>query len=115
MKDEVKTTSAVTLVTGGTAAAFALAACCAIPVLLAAIGLGISVRWFAPMVAATQPYATILTVFSLLALIGSVAIVWRAPKHCGRGSLCARPAFRLAVTGAAVIGAVLLVLSRIYD
>lgn len=112
MKDEVKTTGAVALVTGGVAAAFGLAACCAIPFLLAAVGIGAG--WLAPVVSATQPYAAILTAFSLAALAGGVAIVWRAPRHCRPDSLCARPAFRWAVTGAAVIGAILLLLSKIY-
>lgn len=112
MKDEVKSTGAVALVSGGIAAAFGLAACCAIPLFLAAAGLGAS--WLAPVVSVSQPHAELLTVFSLAALIGSVAIVWRAPKHCQPGSLCARPAFRWGITGAAVIGAILLLLSKIY-
>jgi mercuric ion transport protein len=112
MKDEVKTTGAVALVTGGIAAAFGLAACCAIPFLLAGVGIGAG--WLAPVVSATQPHADLLTAFSLAALVGSVAIVWRAPKHCRSDSLCARFVFRWTVTGAAAIGAILLVLSKIY-
>lgn len=114
MNDGAKTTGAVALVTGGVAAAFGLAACCAIPFLLVGAGVGISVGWLAPVVSATQPHADLLTAFSAAALIGSVAIVWRAPRSCRPGSLCARHAFRWAVTGAAVIGAILLVLSKIY-
>ena len=114
MRDEVKSTGAVALVTSGIAAAFGLAACCAIPFLLASAGLGISAAWLAPVVSASQPHATILTAFSLAALVGSVAIVWRAPRHCQPGSICARPAFRWTVTGAALIGSILLLLSMIY-
>ena len=113
MRDEIKTTGAVALVTSGIAASFGLAACCAIPFLLAGIGIG-AAGWLAPIVSVSQPHATILTVFSLAALVGSVVIVWRAPRPCLPGSVCARPAFRWAVTGAAVIGAILLVLSKIY-
>lgn len=114
MKDEVKTTGAVALVSSGIAAAFGLAACCAIPLLLAGIGIG-AAGWLAPIVSASQPYATLLTIFSLVALVGSVAIVWRAPRHCQPSSICARPAFRWAISCAAAIGAILLVLSKIYD
>lgn len=112
MRDGIKSTGAVALVTGGIATAFALAACCAIPFLLA--GIGLSAGWLAPIVMATQPYATILTIVSLLALAASVAIVWWAPTHCRPGALCARAWFRWAITGAAAVGAVLLILSRIY-
>lgn len=114
MKDEVKTTGAVALVSSGVAAAFGLAACCAIPLLLAGVGIG-AAGSLAPIVSATQPYATLLTIFSVVALIGSVFIVWRAPRECQPSSVCARPAFRWAVTSAAVIGAILLLLSKIYD
>lgn len=112
MRDDVKSTGAVALVTGGIATAFCLAACCAIPILLAGVGIGTA--WLTPVVSASQPHVGILTAVSVVALIGSVVIVWRAPKHCQPGSLCARPAFRWAVTVAALIGAVLLVLSKIY-
>ena len=112
MKDGLKSTGAVALVGSGTAAAFSLAACCAMPFLLA--GTGIGAGWLAPLVSASQPYTTILTGFALAALIGSVAIVWRVPRQCQPGSLCARPAFKWGVTGAAVIGAILLAASKIY-
>lgn len=112
MRDGIKSTGAVALVTGGIATAFALAACCAIPFLLA--GIGLSASWLAPIVTATQPYATLLTIVSLVALAASVAIVWWAPKHCRPGALCARPGFRWTITGAAAIGAILLILSKTY-
>ena len=114
MRDGLKSTGAVALVTGGVATAFALAACCAVPLLLAGIGLGFATDWLAPIVMATQPYATVLTIVSLVALVASVVIVWRAPKHCRPGSLCARRGFRWTITIAALIGAILLILSKIY-
>ena len=112
MNDGAKSTGAVALVTGGIASAFALAACCAIPFFLAGFGLGSA--WLAPIVSTSQPHAGVLTAISVLALLGSVGIVWRAPKHCEPGSLCARPAFRWSITAAAVVGAILLMLSKIY-
>ena len=113
MNDGIKTTSAVALVATGLGTAFSLAACCAIPLLLA--GTGIGVAWLAPIVSASQPYSAILTILSVLALIGGLGIVWRSPKHCQPGSVCARPAFRWIMTAVAVIGAILIVLSKIYD
>lgn len=112
MRDGAKSTGAVALVTGGFVSAFCLAGCCAIPILLAGVGIGSG--WLTPVVSASQPYATILTIFSALALVASVAIVWRAPKHCEPGSLCARSWFRWTVTVAAMIGAILLVSSKFY-
>jgi mercuric ion transport protein len=112
MKSEVKTTSAVALVSGGLATAFALAACCAIPILLAGVGVGTG--WLGPLVAVSQPYANILTAISVVALLASMAIVIRAPKHCEPGSLCARPAFRWSIIALALAGAVLLILSKMY-
>ena len=112
MKDSARSASAVGLVGGGAAAAFALAACCAIPLLLAGIGLGAG--WLAPLVAATQPVAGVLTAASLAALVTGVVIAWRAPTRCGMDSLCARPAFRWGLTAAAAVGGVLLLLSKIY-
>lgn len=113
MSGGAKSKGAVALVTGGVASAFGLAACCAIPFLLASIGIG-TVAWLAPIVSASQPYSAVLTIFSIGALIGSVAIVWRARTDCRSDSLCARSAFRWTVTGAALFGAVLLALSKIY-
>lgn len=112
MNDGARSTGAVALVTGGIASAFALAACCAIPLFLAGFGLGST--WLVPIVSESQPHARVLTAAAILALIGSIGLVWRAPKPCEPGSLCARPPFRWGVTGAALIGAVLLVLSKIY-
>ena len=112
MNDGTKSTGAVALVTGGIVSAFCLAACCAIPFFLAGIGIGSA--WLSPVVSASQPYSDILTGISLVALIGGVALVWRASDRCDPGSLCARPAFKWVITVAAVVGLALLVVSKIY-
>ena len=112
MRDGARSTGALALVTGGIASAFSLAACCALPLLLAGAGLGSA--WLAPVASASQPHAPVLTTVALLAPAGAVGLVWRASGRCRRGSLCGRRAFRLAVTGAAAVGALLLVLSKIY-
>ena len=105
MNDGAKSTGAAALVTGGIASAFGLAACCAIPYFLAAVGLGSA--WLAPIVSASQPHAQLLTALSLAALIGSLALVWWPSR--GTPSRA-----RWMVTAAAVVGFVLLVLSKIY-
>lgn len=113
MRDKIKSTGALALAASGAAAAFSLAACCAIPILLAALGIGAS--WLVPLVSATMPYTELLTAFSLAALLGSVFLVWRAGRTCQPGDLCARPLFRWSVIVAVAIGGALLVLSKIYD
>jgi len=112
MNDGMKSTGAVALVAGGIGAAFALAACCAVPLLLASLGIG--AVWLAPVVSASQPHAEALTGVSAIALLGSVGVVARAPKHCEPSATCARPWFRWTVIAAALVGAVLLVLSKVY-
>ena len=107
-----KSTGAIALVTGGFASAFCLAACCALPFLLA--GTGIGMAWLAPLVSFSQPHAGVLSAFSFVALVGSVGLVWHRSTRCEAESLCATPAFRWTVTGAATIGLVLLALSKIY-
>ena len=112
MRNSVKSGGAIALAGSGVAAAFALAACCAIPILLAALGLGAT--WLVPMVSATMPYTGLLTIFSVAALASSVFLVVRAGRTCQPGDLCARPVFRWTVIVVAAIGAVLLALSKIY-
>lgn len=107
-----KSTGVVALVSGGFASAFCLAACCALPVLL--VGTGMGTAWLAPLVSFSQPHTGVLTTFSLVALVGSVGLVWHRSTRCDPGSLCATPAFRWTVTSAAVIGLILLALAKIY-
>jgi mercuric ion transport protein len=112
MNRDPKSSGAVALAAGGIASASALAACCALPFLLVSLGLGAG--WLMPVAAVTQPYTTMLTVLSVLALAGSVILVVRAGRTCEPGSLCARPAFRRSIIVAAIVGALLLVASKIY-
>ncbi len=112
MNDGAKSTGAVALVTGGVAAAAALTACCAAPILLAGIGIGAG--WLLPIAAVSDPHANVLTAVSAAGLIGGVAVVARAPRHCKPRSVCARPLFRWSVIAAAITGAVLLILSKLY-
>jgi len=100
------------LVASGIAASAALAACCAFPVLLA--GAGLSAYWLQPVALAAEPHSGVLTGVALIALIGSVALVLRAGRTCAPVDLCARPLFRWSIIAGATIGAILLILSKIY-
>lgn len=89
MKLDTPSVDAATLSLGGLAGAFSLAACCGLPVLLPAIGLGTA--WLAPVARATLRLEAVLPWISGLALAGSLLLVLRAPRLCAPGSLCARP------------------------
>ena len=112
MSSQAKSGGAIALVASGIAASAALAACCAFPVLLA--GAGLSAYWLQPVAAFAEPHSFILNALAVLALIGSVALVIRAGRTCEPGDLCARPLFRWSIIAAALLGAVLLVLSKVY-
>jgi len=109
MNDGLKSTGAVALVAGGIAAAFALATCCALPVLL-----GSAALVFAPIAVASEAHSQALTAISAIGLAGSVGMAARAPRHCEPGAVCARPWFRWGVVVAASAGLVLLVLAKAY-
>lgn len=100
------------LAASGIAASAALAACCAFPILLA--GVGVSTLWLRPIAAFAEPNSFILDGVAVLALIGSVLLVVRAGRTCRPGDLCARPLFRWSIIAAAILGAIVLVLSKVY-
>ncbi len=110
MTGRVRTTGAVTLVTGGIGAAFSAAACCGLPVLLA--GAGIGTTWLLPVAAALGPVADLLILIAAIALLASLGLVARRPKLCTPGALCARPAFRIGIGIAALLGLALLLVAR---
>src|SRR4051812_14408384 len=112
MQDGIKSTGAVTLAIGGVGAAFSLAACCALPLLLVSVGL--SPYWVTPAAGLGERLGFCLVILSIVALAGAVFIVLRAPKTCAPGSLCVRPWFRVAIMALALLGVVLLVLAHIY-
>lgn len=109
MNDGLKSTSAVALVAGGIASAFALATCCAFPILLGAGAAGL-----APIAIATEPHSQLLTAVSAVGLVGSVGLAARSPKDCRPDAICARPWFRWSIVAAAVVGGALLILAKAY-
>ena len=112
MKTEVKSSGAIALVASGIASAFALAACCALPILLA--GIGLSPYWLIPVATVGTQFSTALTVLAVVSLAGAAFIVSRSAKTCAPGDLCARPWFRVSIIAAAIVGTGLLILSKLY-
>src|SRR5579859_7749938 len=80
-------TGAMLFTLGGVAAAFGVASCCALPLLLTTIG--VSTAW-----------------------LGGGAVLWwrqqRAAATCGPGGLCAPPLVRALTLGGLLVGALLL-------
>lgn len=109
MNDGIKSTGAVAMVVGGIASAFALATCCAFPILFGSAALA-----FAPIAVATEPHSELLTAISAISLVGSVGVATRAPSRCKPNAVCARPWFRSSIIVAAVLGAGLLIVARYY-
>ena len=112
MKLDAPLIGAATLSLGGFGSAFSLAACCGLPVLLPAIGVGAA--WLAPVARATSPFEAVLPWIAAIALAGSLLLVLRAPRLCAPGSLCARPAVRSGLFALTVLGAALLILWLVY-
>ena len=113
MKSADRSNGAIALVVGGIASAFALSACCALPILL--VGAGLSPYWLAPFATVGSQFSVPLTILAVACLAGSAFIVFRSVRTCEPGDLCARPWFRMSIALAAALGTVLLIVSKLYD
>ncbi|TPG07511.1 hypothetical protein EAH84_14460 [Sphingomonas oligophenolica] len=100
------------LASAGLAASFGLAACCALPIILA--GAGVGTAWLAGPISIADPIRGYLTPIAALALGAAAFLVLRSPKSCAPGDLCARPVPRIVLGLLVVIGGVLLYLSTQY-
>lgn len=100
---------------GGLAAAFGVASCCALPLLLTTLGL--SATWLAGVALVAAPHRTLLMAVAAAGLLGGAFLLWRqrrGSKACDAGATCAprgTPWFTL--TGL-VIGAGLLLAGFVY-
>lgn len=106
---------AASLALGGIAAAFGVAACCALPILLASAGLGAA--WLGGIAIVAVPYRTpLLAVGSMCLLAGAVLLVRQqvAASRCGPEGICTPAAMRIITLTALLIGAVLLWLGYRY-
>lgn len=107
-------TGALFLAAGGFAAAFGVASCCALPLLLGSVGLGsawlITVAWLA------APYRIALLIIAASCLAGGAGVFFwrRRTAACITGAACARPVSTALVVGILSLGAVLAVLGYWY-
>jgi mercuric ion transport protein len=106
---------ATILTVGGIAAAFGVASCCALPILLATAGLGAG--WLGGIAMAASPYRTLLLCLSALFLIGGAILLWRQQRiatACGPDGACTPPAVRAVLLIGLLLGAILLWLGYSY-
>ena len=106
-----KASGAALLTLGGLAAAFGVAACCALPLLM--ISLGVGTAWLGGIASLAVPNRTLLLVFATLALTAGAVLLWRQQRHatrCGpEGGLCTPSAVRLLTLVGLVVGVLLLI------
>lgn len=110
-----KASSTTLLTVAGLGAAFGVAACCALPLLLISVGLGTA--WLGGIASVTAPYRALLLVFAALTLAGGAILLWRQQRHaatCGPNGVCTPPAVRVLTLVGLIIGVVLLVAGYLY-
>jgi mercuric ion transport protein len=106
---------AVLLAIGGLAAAFGAASCCALPVLLASLGLGSA--WLASLAPLAGPHQPGLLTAAIVCLAAGVPVLVRRRRTaaaCTPGVSCGRPEVTALMTGILSLGAVLIVLGFIF-
>lgn len=100
---------------GGVAAAFGVASCCALPILLTTAGLGAG--WLGGIALVASPYRTLLLCLSALFLIGGAIMLWRQQRvamTCESEGVCAPPAARAVLLIGLLLGVTLLWLGYSY-
>ena len=105
---------AVLLTVAGLGSAFAAAACCGLPVLLAGAGLGAA--WLGAVAELAAPYRLALLAVAALSIAGGAVALWRQrkPAYCRAGAVCARPTVRGLMALGLLLGLVLLYLGYAY-
>ncbi|MDE2516852.1 MAG: mercuric reductase [Rhodospirillales bacterium] len=106
---------AVAFTVGGLAAAFGVASCCALPLLLTTIG--VSTAWLGGVALLAAPHRGVLLVIGALCLLGGAALLWRQQRvaaRCGPDGACTPPAMRVLVLVGLLIGAGLLWAGYVY-
>lgn len=93
----------------GVAAAFGLASCCALPILLTTLGLGTA--WLGNVATIAAPHRAVLTGIGTLSLLGGAGLLWRQQRAaitCGPTGACTPVPVRLATLAGLIFGAMLL-------
>jgi mercuric ion transport protein len=82
------------LTISGLAAAFGVASCCGLPLLLATAGL--STAWLTGFALLAAPHRGVLLVVGAVCLAGGAVLLWRQQRKaaCTTGAFCSRPAVR---------------------
>jgi mercuric ion transport protein len=94
---------------GGLAAAFGVASCCALPLLLATVGVGTA--WLGGVALLAGPHRGVLLAIGALCLAGGAALLWRQQRMaatCGPGGVCTPPIVRALTLLGLLAGAALL-------
>jgi mercuric ion transport protein len=100
---------ALLLAAGGLAAAFGAASCCALPVLLGAIGIGGAGLGGIALLAA--PYQRWLLLAAAGCVVVGGGLLWRSrAAACPPGTACGRPGVRLVTTLTLTLAAILALL-----
>ena len=103
------------LTVAGLAAAFGVAACCALPLLLISLGLGTA--WLGGVASFAEPNRNLLLMFAALTLGAGAFFLWRQQRHaarCGPNGICTPPALRLLTLAGLIVGVVLLIKGYLY-
>ncbi|MCY7398244.1 MAG: mercuric reductase [Sphingomonas bacterium] len=110
-----KASASAILTFAGLGAAFGVAACCALPLLL--ISLGLSTAWLGGIGSIAAPIRALLLVFAALALAGGAILLWRQQRHatkCGPNGVCTPLAVRVVTLVGLLIGVTLLIAGYLY-
>jgi mercuric ion transport protein len=110
-----KASGSALLTTAGLAAAFGVAACCALPLLLTGLGLGTA--WLGGIASLATPNRSLLLVIAALALAGGAILLWRQQRYaatCGPNGVCTPPIARFLTLVGLIVGAGLLIAGYLY-
>jgi mercuric ion transport protein len=104
----------VALTAAGVVAAFGVASCCGLPLLLATAGLGTA--WLGGFALMAAPHRMFLLAAATVGLMGAAVLLWRQRSLtvCTPGAICARPAVRSVTLAFLLVGLTLLYLGFAY-
>ncbi|PKB14943.1 mercuric ion transport protein [Novosphingobium kunmingense] len=113
--DKIERRGALVLTLGAIGSAFGVAACCALPMLLATAGIGTA--WLTGIAMVSLPYRNALMIISLLALLASAALLWRIERNvtrCGDGAARTPRWQRMSLLAGLLVGMGLLAAGYLY-
>ena len=113
--DNARLNGAALLTLSGIGAAFGVAACCALPIMLATVGIGTA--WLAGIASVTAPHRDIWIAISALSLLISAFMLWRVHQNavrCGGVAVSSPRWLRIALAAGLLAGTALLVAGILY-